>query len=354
MVKQFPSKKKTTAQAREGINFVRAIVEQSNCIFQEIDQHNDYGCDCLIELVEDESPKGFTVAAQIKSGSSFVSKKCCTLKATRSQRNYWANHSLAVVGIVYDPKENTAYWTEISSPKPSRYSPITVEPPFDIRFRKTEINQFDRTGFQQFFIPSMKGDCPKLVLTEAIDFSLRTDFSLHALGVHCLIAQHGQNPQAWDILFQLFEERKVSEMTDEVLDWLSRIPGHCDNLRISQEPLASALKAKVLGFGYEQVSKLFQFMEEEEDEPFGRGSMGQCVDALVSMFDDKNDILKRLIFSSNTTPATKENALTLYASYLEMEAVPVILEARNTVLKHSGWPDQILAHLAEFGEFYIY
>lgn len=353
---RFPKKRNSTSTAREGINFVRHIVESANCIFQEIEQHNDFGCDCTIEFVDDELTKGLTVAVQVKSGLSYVSSKHCNLKATQQQWNYWASHSLAVVGIVYDPRERNAHWTQIAEARSLHYWP-TVDVKMRNRFEKLEINRFDDSCFMKYFVPLVTGRRPRLGLMEAIHLSRKSHRREHSIGVYCLIAAHGQSSEAWETLLDLFNSRKCCDMSKQVVIWLSHIPWHGDLYGTKEtppvEPLRSSVASSIQKFGFSQVLKLVQFLDDEK-EAFGRGSLGQCVEAILSIVEDKESLLEAVIFSKKATEESRCNALALYVSFKQLDALPVIYRARDTVLKESEWPSQLLGHLSEFDELNLF
>ena len=67
-------KKIETITEREGVNYLRNLVERANCIFHEIHRENDFGNDAIVEFVENESVKGVCVAVQVKSGNSYCTK----------------------------------------------------------------------------------------------------------------------------------------------------------------------------------------------------------------------------------------------------------------------------------------
>jgi Domain of unknown function (DUF4365) len=87
-------RKASQGTSREGINFVRTLVERHNSTFQEIDLHNDLGNDAYVEFVAKESSTGRCIALQIKSGSSY--RAACGGYAFQSDRDhfeYWASHT---------------------------------------------------------------------------------------------------------------------------------------------------------------------------------------------------------------------------------------------------------------------
>lgn len=63
--------KQTNVTAKNGINFVRFVIESAGSLFHKIEAENDLGIDGLIELVRDEKPLNCQVAVQVKSGQSY-------------------------------------------------------------------------------------------------------------------------------------------------------------------------------------------------------------------------------------------------------------------------------------------
>src|SRR4051812_35154094 len=97
-------RKQSAATSRVGVNTVRTIVERANCIFQEIEQANDVGNDAYIEFILGEHATGCCIAAQIKSGPSYLTANgALVLVGDRDHFEYWRSHVLPVVGIVVDP-----------------------------------------------------------------------------------------------------------------------------------------------------------------------------------------------------------------------------------------------------------
>lgn len=88
-----PKYLRTNSTAKNGINYIRTIVECHNCIFQKIDQENDVGIDALIEIVKNEEPTGKFIATQIKAGNSYFDKaeNLCKIPIGK-HRDYWLRH----------------------------------------------------------------------------------------------------------------------------------------------------------------------------------------------------------------------------------------------------------------------
>lgn len=125
-------RKRTQATSRDGINFVRRLVERQNSTFQEIDLHNDLGNDAYLEFVVEENATGCCVVLQIKSGRSYRSgsDRYC-FQSDRDHFEYWASHTLPVLAVIFDPEREKAVWVDIT--EHLRVTPsIIAEGPYTI------------------------------------------------------------------------------------------------------------------------------------------------------------------------------------------------------------------------------
>ena len=110
-------RKLTASTAALGVDYVQTLVHKDNSIFNKIDQDNDVGNDAYVEFIENQMTTGCCIAMQIKSGLSYVSAdgKTFYFRADKAHFEYWANHSLPVCGVVYDPTRNVAVWCDITA-----------------------------------------------------------------------------------------------------------------------------------------------------------------------------------------------------------------------------------------------
>ncbi|PWK80446.1 uncharacterized protein DUF4365 [Mucilaginibacter oryzae] len=110
------STKRSQNKATEklGLKYIQSVVEEHNCIFQAIDLENDQGNDCFIEFIDNNIATSFCVFAQIKSGKTYKDKSGYKIPADSDHLQYWINHILPIVGIVYDLEFNKAYWVNIT------------------------------------------------------------------------------------------------------------------------------------------------------------------------------------------------------------------------------------------------
>jgi hypothetical protein len=91
------------------------LVESRNHIFQEVDQHNDFGIDGYIEFAEHGRTTGLAVAVQVKSGRSYLDTMtgCGQARCGSKHLEYWDAHVLPVALIVHDPDRGQSWWADV-------------------------------------------------------------------------------------------------------------------------------------------------------------------------------------------------------------------------------------------------
>lgn len=109
----------TSSTERIGISSVQKLFEEIKYIFRE-QPISDYGIDAHIEIVQSETVTGQLIAAQIKSGASWFDEKTDTdviFRSDKAHLDYWLNHALPVIVILYDPDTDLAYWELVDEEK---------------------------------------------------------------------------------------------------------------------------------------------------------------------------------------------------------------------------------------------
>src|SRR4051812_40491904 len=101
--------------AREAVNAVRAFFEANGCVFQEVDEGNDYGKDAYVDISVGDSVTGTCVALQIKGGASFKTKTGYKIPVDAKHEKIWAESTIPIAGIVYDPTDGRMRWCNISA-----------------------------------------------------------------------------------------------------------------------------------------------------------------------------------------------------------------------------------------------
>jgi hypothetical protein len=101
--------------AREAVNAVRAFFESNGCVFQEVDEGNDYGKDAYVDLTMDREVTGICVALQIKGGDSFRTKTGYKIPVDAEHKKIWSESTVPIAAIVYDPSDRKFRWCNLTA-----------------------------------------------------------------------------------------------------------------------------------------------------------------------------------------------------------------------------------------------
>lgn len=340
--------------AKRGVNYVRNIIESSNSIFHEVHQENDFGNDAFIELVDEKDVKGIVVALQIKSGKSFCTKNSCSIPASKSHFEYWSEHSLPVLGIVYDPDEDAAYWTNIKYHIDSGID-IINKGPYTIKFNKTEFSIFTSDNFEKIFKPLYLNKEIKLSLEESLKFSESKDHTEHCLGLSSLARRHAQSEDSWVKILNIFKRWDVDKLDPSILYYMAHIPGHPDIYWCNGQNIPTSVRKSLLSsitcMSERDIGKILSLLDE--DDCFERGSLGQSAESLIALIYKKEQKLLAVIENKELTIRTRDAAVILYAHYLQEKAISKLkqLSEKHTEL---SWAREMVIQLEQEGYVYLY
>ena len=100
----------------EGVNALGRIFNRKfGWIFRE-QLKADMGIDAQVEICEDGKPLGRLIALQIKSGKSWFEEGTTegfVFRGSPIHLEYWLQHSLPVILVLYNPETEQAYWQVI-------------------------------------------------------------------------------------------------------------------------------------------------------------------------------------------------------------------------------------------------
>ncbi|WP_018983385.1 DUF4365 domain-containing protein [Salinimonas chungwhensis] len=348
------TKLKSSAMAKRGVNYVRNIIESSNSIFHEVHQENDYGNDAFIELVDETDVKGVTVALQIKSGKSFCTKNSCSIPASKRHFDYWHTHSLPVLGIVYDPDEDTAYWANIKYHIGSGIDAIN-NGPYTIKFNKTEFSSFTADNFEKIFKPLHLNKEIKLSFEESLKFSESKDHTEHCLGLSSLARRHAQSEGSWVKIFNIFKQWDVDELDPSILYYMAHVPGHPDIFWRNGHSIPTSVRKNLRPFiasmSESDIIKMLSLLDEEDC--FERGSLGQSAESLIALIYEKEQKLLGVIENKELTTHTRDSAVILYAHYLQERAIGM-LKPLCAKYPELTWAKEMVIQLEQEGYVYLY
>jgi len=264
------------------VAYVRGVVEDSNCVFKEIDRASDYGHDAFVLLVDDEEVTPVEIALQIKAGRSFCTLHNCSFVASQAHLNFWAKHGLTTIGVVYDPDVDSAWWIDLREAAKARRQGIGGS---TISLPKSEWNRFDAYGFVKVLLPTLLGHAPRIDLEDALRWASNSDFDTHDVGVRVLLARYKQAPETWEAIFREFGVRGAQSSFGVFLG-LIRIMGHHDEGYYSNEipwRVRTPRQAQIMAFGKSEVVNLLKFVD---DQGFERGAPGYGLFAIVPAMPD--------------------------------------------------------------------
>ncbi len=334
--------RRTNVTSKMGINFVRAVVEETGCLFHKIDQENDLGIDALIELTRDERPLHKQVAAQVKSGQSYYNTKAeeCLIPIEH-HREYWSAYPLPVIGIVYVPSLKRAHWVDIKYYLKA-YPTATV-----IGFATSEANRLDAETFQKLFLPTLLREVPDISLERALTLfrSLKPDESY--LGLIVLFRRYPNSREAWELIVSHFLATPPERIPPILIYYLAHIPWHPD-IAYSGEGIAKETREYVNGllrrFGRAEILKLLGFIDTEN--MISRGSIGQSVEALISSLPHLDRVLEEIARDHSCALFIRECAALILAMHIDKAAKPVLQQLADS---GSWYARELGNHIDQFG-----
>lgn len=349
-----PKRRQLNATERDGVNHIRKVVEHHNCVFNEIHRENDYGNDAFIELVDNENVTGKYLLVQIKSGNSYNSINSCKIPASADHFNYWKNHKLPVIGIVYDPAEECGYWINISSFL-NRNPLIIKSGPFTIKFSKLPINKFDNKGFIDFFLPIFLNRPIILDFDRSVEFAKSDDFDMHLVGIKSLFYGFRNEEKTWDIFESILKERPSNLTTGCLAYIFAHVPGHGDIYWHNESNLSceieSILKERFKKYDKDILVPLIRLVDENG---FARGSAGQSIYAIIDLsVSNSGNKLTEIIKDKTIETKTRIDALSLYCLIEQEKAEGLLMETYSCDTELKKWAGNSLKVLKKEGFFYI-
>ncbi len=338
---------KTNSIAKTGVNYLRTIVEDHNCIFQKIDQENDVGIDALIELVKDERPTGNFIAIQIKSGKSYFDKNSNRCKIPiRKHRDYWGNHSLPVYGVVYIPEYGNAYWVNIKDYLKANPNNNTIY------YEPTLANIINETTFITQFIPHLTNDVPDISFELAEELFKSMNIDEFYLGLYTLFKKFADRNEVWKIFIDYFKKHSFDEIPEQLIYYLSVIPWHPDIFyyKDTYTPKSRAYgKALIAEFQKFDIEKLLLFIDEEN--MISRGTLGQSVEAIISSIPNFLLYLEEIIIDKSKDIKIREFAAIIFAYHKGEEGINIL---SSIDFKESWYVQELINHLKEYGSADLY
>lgn len=336
-------RKRSQATSREGINFVRTLVERHNCTFQEIDLQNDLGNDAYVEFVIEESATGCCIALQVKSGQSYrAAGGRYGFQSDRDHFEYWASHTLPVLAIIVDPEAGTAVWADITDHL--RRNPTAVEVgPFSI-YADQDFSDASFADFRQHCLAYRDSYSREQNFGRALEaFADRADDERCFDGLRALFAFHRQQIATWYYLITCVPNFQGHSVLRPLVARLCHIPAHGDIFWSRQNIIAEEVRQearRLMHQLFDRRAALTMLSVIGDDEGIERGTIGQAVHALVDTMADVPAVMESIAIDENQSERVRHSAILFAASAAQWQAPGVAL----------GMLDRIRASIASDNE----
>ncbi|MBU5593089.1 DUF4365 domain-containing protein [Clostridium sp. MSJ-4] len=334
-----------------GVNYVTDIVDRCDCYFNKIEQENDMGIDAIIEFTENRIPIGKCIAVQIKTGESYVNRRKneCIIPI-ENHYEYWKNYCMPVYGIVYILNDNVAYWVDIKQYLNENRINIESGKLNIIKFKIKSINKFDMESFNKYFKCDVKNTLPEISYEEASNLLETENIDEIYIGVNSLAKRYAYKKETWDKLIDVFRKTTDYDLISEIIFYLSYIPGHGDlwgQLNFSKETREYA-RDIINKLNINEVIKILNVIDENGIE---RGTIGQCVEAIIASIDNSDKLLKEIIKNEDLEEETINSAITIFAYNYPEE---FNLAISKNEIKRNWYVELIMESFEEYGGFDLY
>lgn len=312
-------RKRTQATSREGINFIRTLVERNNSTFQEIDLQNDLGNDAYVEFVVDESATGCCVALQIKSGRSYrTASGGFVFHADQDHFEYWASHTLPVFAVIFDPETQQAAWTDITAHLRENPETLTAGP-YSIHAHRT-LSAETFAGFREHCLGYRDQYSREPSFGRALEsFANRDDVERCLDGLRALFAFHRQQAATWYYLISTLSNYRGHPALRPLVARLTHLVGHMDIFWHSHNWIDPNVKKGAVQLIQDRFDRrdALTLLSIIDDAGIDRGTMGQCVHALVDLISDAAQLMASIAADHTQTKRVRHSAILLAASEMQ-------------------------------------
>jgi hypothetical protein len=338
-------RKRSQATSREGINFVRTLVERHNCTFQEIDLQNDLGNDAYVEFVIEESATGCCVALQIKSGSSYrAAGGRYGFQADRDHFEYWASHTLPVLAIIVDPEAGTAAWADITDHL--RRNPDSVEEgPFSI-YADQDFSDASFTKFREHCLAYRDSYGREQNFGRALEaFADRADDERCFDGLRALFAFHRQQVATWYYLITCLPNFQGHSVLRPLVALLCHVPAHGDIFWTRQNVIAEEVRQEARRLMRQLFDRraALTMLSVIDDAGIDRGTIGQAVHALVDTMADVPAVMESIAIDQSQSERVRHSAILFAASSAQGRSQEFARGLLDRIRVSSASDDELLA-----------
>jgi hypothetical protein len=339
---------KTRTTSREGINALTALIESEGCIFQEVDQQNDFGKDGYIDVAQSGLVTHLCAAVQVKSGKSFRNPDDSYFIPIEGHAQNWRMSTVPVFGIVFDPTDKNMRWVDLTGYLRDHPSINSGSVPVD------QSSILDKRCLHADFANTISRYATKT--GESITLNLLSDDEqLQVEAVLDSFALGRADSRYLLLLRRLITDFYPVAMRQAIVA-LSHAGNHPDIFWTEKNWIPEKIKAPVRKAFYwspDEIAKMIRVIGPEE---WGRGTLGQCLDALLfedPKIVDKLSAATGILLDGDADTATMSAVLALEHSEHPKDAMNLLVETYPALMRSASFKE---AHslVTEWGFISLY
>lgn len=271
-------------------------------------------------------------------------------QADKEHFEYWEKTIAPVVGIVYDPNIDTAFWIDITehlknNPSLMRDGSYTLHVPTS--------NEFSESNFLVFrdrFISYLDEFHSNENFGRSLDYFSMLESPRKSLeGFASLSINHRNRNSTWFYLISCFLSIKEDFILFRLIERLSLLSGHMDIFwhkeNMLQDEVVNYAKSVIASiFGKREVVKLLNMVE---DSGFSRGSFGYAIYTVIGLVDDRENILREIAFDDNFEEELRSSALFLFVHFEQFNSSKKCIEVISKYLTKYSDDDMLFLGMKE-------
>lgn len=335
-------------------------------VVDEVDGRSDYGRDLNVDITEDGEVTGAVIGVQVKGDRRFVRDGSWELPVMTKDRRFWAESSVPIVGILWDPVSHEMRWTNLTAYARTDHT-ISAWPPKSSGTSRTD------------------DDVVRIPTTQRLD-----DDTLPEMVDEMLAYVRRSSAPALLGLFDPDDERRSRAIVDcwalgrsdaraflllrrtlpaleglslrHAIEVLSHLTPHPDIFWHNGNWIPPEIERQVLPtfrWSAQEVSHLVRAVEHMDDEGAGweRGGLGQSLWCLLIEDPDLgSSVLPAIGLALKSDDLDAAFRLLIIHQYLADDSLAA---AREAIATHPGLEahvdiGELLRLIAEFGFFDVY
>jgi hypothetical protein len=226
-----------------------------------------------------------------------------------------------------------------------------------IRFQCTRVNTFDTASFNRIFVPDIIGELPdEFPYEEALDLFHSSIQDESNLGLYILFRLYSDRNDVWDEFIAYFRKQSFEKIPGMFAYYLAHIPWHGD-IAGGRDKITDESKAYARGllesFAKTDVVKLLSLIDENG---IGRGTVGQSVEAIISLIQDSNIYLAEIAQDNNLPLPIREFAALIFTYHNQdtAQGLRVGITLLQKIAGQSEYAAELIAYLKEYHGFSLY